>query len=158
MDRKPKNGTRRTRGGLGLVIFGFLLFLLGVEPNIIGADRSPVVGFVQIGVFLIGLAFICLGGYISLVSKWDYRERTIAEDIGLRLVSTGYVVAITSGMADVFGFGSQPWPVIPYFGEMQAVGVVLGEFVIAIGFLLMIISPRKKNEPENPKIYMDIEE
>ncbi|MBT3390136.1 MAG: hypothetical protein HN413_06965 [Chloroflexi bacterium] len=160
MDRKPVNGTRRTRWGLGLVMIGFLLFLLGIEPNIVGADRSPVVGFVQIAVFEIGIAIICLGGFLCLSINWDRRERTIAEDIGLRLVSTGYVIAITSGMADVFGFGSQPWPVIPYFGEMQAVGVILGEAVIAIGFLLMVVIPQKISVSpplEKPKIQIEIE-
>ena len=160
MDRKPVNGTRRTRWGLGLVIFGFLLFILGMEPNIVGADRSPVVGFVQIAVFEIGIAIICLGGFLCLSINWDSRERTIAEDIGLRLVSTGYVIAITSGMADVFGFGSQPWPVIPYFGEMQAVGVILGEAVIAIGFLLMVVIPHKglvSSSPAKPQIQIEIE-
>jgi hypothetical protein len=160
LDRKPVNGTRRTRWGLGLVMIGFLLFLLGIEPNIVGADRSPVVGFVQIAVFEIGIAIICLGGFLCLSINWDRRERTIAEDIGLRLVSTGYVIAITSGMADVFGFGSQPWPVIPYFGEMQAVGVILGEAVIAIGFLLMVVIPQKISVSpplEKPKIQIEIE-
>ena len=141
-------------------MIGFLLFLLGIEPNIVGADRSPVVGFVQIAVFEIGIAIICLGGFLCLSINWDRRERTIAEDIGLRLVSTGYVIAITSGMADVFGFGSQPWPVIPYFGEMQAVGVILGEAVIAIGFLLMVVIPQKISVSpplEKPKIQIEIE-
>ncbi len=129
---------RRIRVGLGLVVVGFLLFLLGIEPGMIGLDRSPVVGFVQIAVFLIGLAIICVGGYLIYSLQWAKRERPIAADIGLRLVATGYVVAFTSGMADVFGFGSQPWPVIPYFGGMQALGVLLGEATIAVGFLLVI--------------------
>jgi hypothetical protein len=39
-------------------------------------------------------------------------------------------------MADVFGFGTQAWPAPPFFGPTQAVGVVIGEFIIAVGFLL----------------------
>jgi hypothetical protein len=97
-----------------------------------------VVGFVQIAVFLVGLAIICVGGYINLLTLWQGKQRTIAADIGLRLVSTGYVVAVFAGMADVFGMGSQPLPQVPYFGPWQALGVFMGQTVIALGFLLLI--------------------
>jgi hypothetical protein len=135
------NMSRKVQVGLWSVIFGIFLFVLGIEPSLFGLDRSPVVGFVQIAVFLVGLAFICVGGYLSISERWVERERTIAADIGLRLVSTGYVIAVTSGLADVFGFGTQPWPQIPLFGPLQVLGVILGEAVIAIGFLLMV-TPR----------------
>jgi len=115
-----------------------MIFILGTSPELFGLDRSPVVGFVQITVFLIGLAIICVGGYLSLVAMWNGEPRTIAADIGLRLVATGYVIAVVSGMADVFGFGSQPWPQIPSFGRWQSRGVLIGEAIIAIGFLLLI--------------------
>jgi hypothetical protein len=141
-EKKFKNGPRRVRFGLGMVLFGFLLFLLGLEPDIFRLDRSPVVGFVQIAVFLFGLLIICIGGYISFSLQWVGSEQSLAEDIGLRLVSTGYVIAFISGLADVFGFGTQPFPAIPYFGPLQAAGVIMGEVVIAIGFLLVTL-PKK---------------
>jgi len=56
----------------------------------------------------------------------------------LRLVSTGYVISVFAGMADVFGMGTHPLPNVPYFGPVQATGVVLGEIVIGVGFLLLI--------------------
>jgi len=34
--------------------------------------------------------------------------------------------------------GSQTAPQIPFFGPIQALGVLLGEIVIAFGFLLLI--------------------
>ncbi|MEA3351048.1 MAG: hypothetical protein U9Q82_10535, partial [Chloroflexota bacterium] len=138
IEKEPKNGRRRSRIGIGFVVIGFLVFLLGIEPEIFALDRSPVVGFVQISVFLIGLVIICIGGYISFSVQWASRERTISADIGLRLIATGYIIAIVSGMADVFGFGTQPLPGVPYFGPLQSSGVVFGEAVIAIGFLLMM--------------------
>jgi hypothetical protein len=46
-------------------------------------------------------------------------------------------------MADVFGFGNQPFPEIPYFGPWQAMGVMAGEIIIALGFLLLIPFPRR---------------
>ncbi len=139
----------RIRAGLLLVIFGLLTFLLGARPSIFGADRSPVVGFVQIAVFLVGLAIICIGGYITLTAFWKNGSRTIPADIGSRLVATGYVVAVFSGMADVFGFGTQLLPRVPLFGPWQAVGVQIGEALIACGFLLLIpYQNLKRNQEE----------
>src|SRR5512137_2594857 len=97
----------RVRSGLFLALVGLLIFLVGARPALFGLDRSPVVGFVQISVFLVGLAIVCIGGYISLMSFWKNGFRTIAAEIGSRLVATGYVVAVFSGMADVFGLGAQ---------------------------------------------------
>jgi hypothetical protein len=128
----------RTRAGAVLSIAGFLVFLLGARPALFGLDRSPVVGFVQIAVFLIGLAMMCLGGYIGLIAFWKNGTRTIAADIGQRLVATGYVIAAVAGMADVFGFGTQPPPRVPLFGPWQAIGVQTGQAVIVLGFLLLI--------------------
>ena len=118
---------------------GFILFLLGTRPDFFGADRSPVIGFVQIATFTIGLAFICVGGYSSLAGLWGKRELSLLADIGPRLVATGFVICVFSGMADVFGFGSHLLPdTVPYFGQWQAAGVQAGEFFIALGFLLLI--------------------
>jgi hypothetical protein len=140
-NNRKSNQNLRLRIGLAVVILGLLVFTLGVDPAMFGLDRSPVVGFVQIAVFLVGLAIICLGGYIVLNALWEGREKTIAADIGYRLVATGYVIAAASGMADVFGFGSQPFPNIPYFGPWQASGVIFGQLMIIAGFLLLIPYP-----------------
>ena len=144
---KNKNRLRsfRIRFGLGVTILGLLVFMLGAHPALFGLDRSPVVGFVQISVFLIGLAMICMGGYITLNTLWSGREKSIAADIGFRLVSTGYVISFFSGMADIFGLGNQPFPEIPYYGPWQATGVIIGEVIIALGFLLLVPHP-KRNE------------
>jgi hypothetical protein len=142
---RKTNGRLRIRLGLGATIFGFLVYLLGAEPGLFGLDRSPVVGFVQIATFLVGLGIICLGGYISLMALWNGGQKSIASDIGLRLVSTGYVIAVACGMADVFGFGSNNFPNIPIFGIYQQIGFILGEVVIGIGLLMLI--PYKKPQP-----------
>jgi hypothetical protein len=146
-DSPRKNGNRRRRATAGIIItiLGFFIFLLGASPELFGLDRSPVIGFVQITVFLVGLGIICVGGYISLNAMWNNNSKTISADIGLRLIATGYVVAVASGLADVFGFGSQPWPQIPSFGRWQSRGVLLGEIIIAVGFLLLLPpgSPKK---------------
>ncbi len=126
------------RTGLALTLFGLWVFTVGAKPGWYGWDRSPVVGFVQISVFLVGLAVICLGGYVGILALWKGAPRTIVADIGMRLVATGYVISLVSGMADVFGMGSQPLPGVPYFGPWQAMGVLIGQVVIAVGFLMMM--------------------
>ena len=140
------NGSFRIRVGLGVTILGFIIYLLGAEPGIFLLDRSPVVGFVQIATFLVGLGIICLGGYISLAALWNGAPKSIASDIGLRLVSTGYVIAVACGMADVFGFGSNNYPQIPIFGIYQKIGVIIGEVVIAVGLVMLV--PFKKPKPQ----------
>jgi len=134
----------RLRLRLAIAVFGLVVFVLGLNPGLFGLDRSPVVGFVQLAVFLVGLAIICLGGYLTLTALWGSQEKTIAADIGYRTVATGYVVVVASGMADVFGFGSQPFPATPYFGQWQALGVMIGEIFIIIGFFLMIPYPKRR--------------
>ncbi len=132
--------------GIGITIIGFLTFLLGANPGLVGLNRSPATGYLQILVFLSGLMLICLGGYVALAGLWNGYQKTIIADIGLRLVATGYVVAVGSGMADLFGFGSHVYPITPYFGPWQEGGVILGEMVIALGFLLMI--PYRPPQPK----------
>jgi hypothetical protein len=146
--RKKKNGFNQMHFGLILTVLGFFVFTLGAAPEFYGLDRSPVVGFVQIAVFLVGLGIICLGGYASLSYLWKGYQRSLAADIGLRLVATGYVISFVSGLADVFGMGNQPWPQIPNFGFWQSAGVMVGQAIIAIGFLLMI-PPRSINQDES---------
>lgn len=131
-------GRSRIRLGLALVIAGQIIFILGADPGLFGLDRSPVTGFIQIAVLLIGLALICMGGYLTLNALWNGRQKTIAADVGLRLVATGYVIAVSAGMADVFGFGTHILPLIPYFGPLQAIGLMIGEIVISIGFVMLI--------------------
>ncbi len=136
----------RIRISLLTVLIGFLIFAIGTKPDLFGWDRSPVVGFVQIAVFLVGLSILCLGGYIGMLTLWWGHERTIISEIGTRMAATGFVVAVFAGMADIFGMGSQSFPQTPYFGPWQATGVLIGQVIIALGFLLFIpYHPKKAN-------------
>ena len=150
MPNNHKNNTnnelplRRIQFGLIIAVGGFLILLVGAKPELFNLDRSPVLGFIQISVMLVGLAFLCLGGYLCLKCFWKGQCPSIAADIGVRVISTGYVVALFSGLADIFGLGSHPYPeFIPYFGEWQARGVQIGEGFIAIGMLMLL--PYSKN-------------
>jgi hypothetical protein len=136
----------RIRFGLGLTLAGLFIFLVGTKPDYFGADRSPVIGFVQIAVFTVGLAVICIGGYLSMMALWKDRPLSIPADFGQRFVSTGFVITVFTGMADIFGFGSHLLPEVPFFGPFQAAGVMIGEMIIAIGFLMMIPYGRPKRK------------
>lgn len=134
----------QVRLGLLISVIGFLVFLLGAKPEWFLLDRSPVIGFVQISVFIFGLGLLSMGGYIGLAGLWKYQERSILADIGARLIGTGYVVAVFAGMADIFGFGTHPLPMVPFFGPLQAIGVQIGQLVVAAGMTMMIPFQRFK--------------
>jgi hypothetical protein len=128
----------RVRFSLICVGIGLLIFVIGAKPNWFGWNRVSVVGFVQIVVFLLGLALICIGGFIGISALWGKEQRSIIADFGSRLIGTGYVITVFAGMADIFGMGAQTLPDLPYFGPLQAIGVLIGQFVIATGFLMFI--------------------
>jgi hypothetical protein len=128
----------RLRLALSLTLIGLFILIVGAKPGWFGWSHTAGVGFVKISVFLLGLGVICAGGLVGLPPLWKGVERTIVSDIGMRLVATGYVVSVISGMADIVGFGSQPPPSAPLFGPVQAAGVVIGQAIIAVGFLMMI--------------------
>ncbi len=128
----------RVRTGIFLSAFGFFVLIIGAKPEWLGLNRSPIIGFVQTAVLVIGLGILCGGGIMVFLALWG-PTRSILADIGLRLVYTGYVIVVFAGMADVFGFGSHLAPLhVPFFGPWQAYGVVIGELVILLGFLLML--------------------
>ncbi|MCJ7716453.1 MAG: hypothetical protein MUO54_08035 [Anaerolineales bacterium] len=139
---KPRYKNLRINIGIGLTIAGFLIFILGANPGLFNLDRSPVVGFAQTATFSTGLTMLCLGGFIVLKAcQRSGHMQSLAQDIGIRLVATGYLISLVSGMADVFGFGTQAYPALPFFGPWQAAGVIVGEIIIAVGFLLYLPFP-----------------
>jgi hypothetical protein len=143
----------RVRFSLICVGIGLLIFVMGTKPNWFGWNKAVLVGFIQIAAFLIGLGLICIGGYIGLSALWGKDQRSIIADIGSRLIGTGYVIAVFAGMADVFGMGAQTLPDNPYFGPLQASGVLIGQFVIAVGFLMLIpyhLHLNKTSEQKSP--------
>jgi uncharacterized oligopeptide transporter (OPT) family protein len=121
---------------IGLVVVtpgagGFILGTLGV----FGLDRSQVTGFVS-SVFLVGLAMTWA---VMSPSLWNGRPKPSA-DIGYRLVATGVCHQRRFGMADVLLW--QRFRSTSLFG-LQAIGVMIGQIAIAVGFVLLIHSARK---------------
>lgn len=150
---------RRIELGLLGTFIGFLLVVLGAKPEFFGMDRSPVIGFIQTATFLVGLGVIGLSGYFCLMSFWPKGYTTITADFGIRLLATGWLIAVFSGMADVFGFGSHPMTGLVFFGRLQAMGVVIGEMFMGIGLVMMFMPPhsslRIKPEDNVKKIDMN---
>jgi hypothetical protein len=125
-----------------------------ISPEIPSSEIQPfpirrirvgltMIGFVQITVFLIGLAIIALGSYHTLMSFWPKTKKSLLADFGSRVVSTGYVICVFTSLADVFGFGSHPLPNV-FFGPLQAIGVMIGMGLIALGFLMLVRFDRHK--------------
>ncbi len=118
-----------------LVLVGLFIFVIGIDPNLLGLDRSPVVGFVQIGVWLTGLAILLLGATLTVRVVRNARPNTLRSEIGLRLIATGYVFAVAASFADFLGIGTHNLPTISY-GPMQVGGLILGVVVSLIGVVL----------------------
>ena len=118
-----------------VVLLGLFVFLIGISPDLIGMDRSPVVGFVQVGVWLTGRAALLLGTYLTIRVIRNGRNQTLRAEVGVRLMATGYVVAAAASLADFIGIGSHTLPGL-VFGHLQVLGLVLGVLVSLIGVVL----------------------
>jgi len=140
---------RRTRRWLVLTLAGLAVFLIGVDPDVIGMDRSPVVGFVQIGVWLTGLAAVLLGAYSAVRVVRNGQPSTLQSEIGLRLIATGYVVAATASLADFLGIGSHRLPLL-YFGPVQIAGLIVGALLCIVGLVLFWPRRPRKRGPDSP--------
>lgn len=123
------------RGWMTIVLIGLFIFVIGVYPNLIGMDRSPVVGFVQIGVWLLGLGLLLVGATLTVRVVRNGLPNTLRSEIGMRLIATGYVFAIAASFADFLGIGSHTLPSISY-GPLQVFGLVLGVLISLFGVIL----------------------
>jgi hypothetical protein len=126
-----------------VALAGILVFLIGLSPDLIGMNRSPAVGFVQVGVWLTGLAIFLLGAYGALRVVRNGRPKTLVNDVGLRLAATGYVVAAAASLADFIGIGSHTIREL-VFGKIQVSGLVVGVVLIVVG--LGLYYPRAPRE------------
>jgi MFS family permease len=136
-DRDDLSTSRLARFAVGVVVFGFFFFLVGIFPDLIRLGLTPGIGLLQIGAFLVGISVMTLGAYIyAYATRHRAMPRQLREDIGLRLMATGLVIAYATGFADVLGIGSHFGADRPLFGLWQAAGVALGVFTIITGLFL----------------------
>jgi len=124
---------------------GLLVFLIGIAPQIIGMNRSLVIGFVQIGVWLVGLAVAIVSAFYIVRVFRNGRPMSLRADIGMRLIATGYVVSATASLADFIGVGAQRMPGIS-FGPLQIFGLVMGIALSLLG--LILYWPRTHDEDD----------
>lgn len=129
-----------------IVLIGFFVFIIGIQPDLIGMNRSPVVGFVQIGVWLTGLAVLLLGATLAVRVIRNHRETSLRSEIGLRLIATGYVFAATASLADFLGIGSHRLPEL-IFGPLQVIGLAFGVLISLLGVLLYWPSKDRQARP-----------
>lgn len=135
---------RRARVWMTLVLVGLIIFIVGVDPDLIGLDRTPVVGFLQISVWLIGLGLLIVGAYGTVHVVRNGRPNSLRADIGVRLLATGYVAAAVASLADHIGIGSDPLPDV-FFGPLQVIGLAIGVGLCIVGVVLYW--PIGKEEP-----------
>jgi len=122
---------------LGMDFAGLGLFLLGMQPWLFGLDRSPVIGYLQVVVFLSGLGLVVVASYaIERLFRLPNQPLTIREDVGARLAATGYVLVVVSSTADLIGLGSHPLPGPPHFGVLQSTGLLVGAAMVIIGLAM----------------------
>ncbi len=135
---KPHSSPNRlAQAAVAIVAAGFVIFVVGLFPNLIELDFTAGIGLLQIGVFLVGLGLMTLGTYIYLyATRHRGQPARLRQDIGVRLMATGVIIAFASGFADVLGIGSHYGAQRPLFGPLQAAGVALSMLVIVVGIFL----------------------
>lgn len=118
-----------------LVLVGLFLFIIGVNPGLIRMDRSPTVGFVQMGTWTTGLGLVLLGAFSTVRVVRNGRPTSLRANVGIRLIATGYVISGVGTFADLLGIGSHHLPHL-IFGPLQVAGLAGGVLVSLLGVVL----------------------
>lgn len=126
---------RWARRWMTIVLIGLLVFLIGIQPDLIGMNRSQAVGFVQIGVWLVGLAILLTAAYSTVRVIRNGKSNSLRADIGVRLIATGFVIAGVASLADFISVGAHRMPLV-IFGPVQVMGLILGVFICIVGLVL----------------------
>ena len=136
------------RRWMTLVILGLVVFLVGINPDLIGMNRSRVIGFIQMGVWLSGLGLLLLGAFLTVRVVRNGRPMSLRAEVGTRLIATGYVISSAASLADFLAIGSHTLPWV-YLGPLQVAGLAGGVIVSLLGVLLYWPrTPRPPAEPE----------
>jgi hypothetical protein len=139
--------TRLARLWMTVMLIGLLIFMVGIQPDLIGMNRSSTVGFVQIGVWLTGLAILLVAAYSTVRVIRNGKANSLRADIGIRLIATGYVVAAVGSLADFIGVGAHRMPII-HFGYIQMIGLVTGVLLSMLGVILYMPWTKEVNTEE----------
>ncbi len=129
--------SRLSQLGVFCTVLGGVVLFLGLFPSAVDADTTPGIGVTQVITVLAALSLILLGAYVVTYDLFRRgRPPTLVADVGVRLGLTGMVLAAASSMADVMGFGSHSGGGGPFFGWLQATGMLVGFGVAAVGVVL----------------------
>lgn len=133
-----------------LFLLGTILCVVSLAAEILGLDRTPGFGVVQMLQLLIGLTLLTGAGYLHM---WGMRPRhsprSLQADIGIRLSATGLIFAYVSGFSDLIGIGTHTELNSferPYVGPLQLGGIVVGVLLVTIGMLLYYTSSHHQRE------------
>ncbi len=131
-----------------LVFFGVFLCFISLAAVLLGLDRTPGFGMIQMFELLVGITFLTLAAFIYLSKTYQSDVRSLQADIGIRLAATGLVFAYVAGLADLLGIGTHPHPDYgrPFVGWLQLLGLGLGIISILAGLLLYYTSRRVREE------------
>jgi len=136
------------RRWMTLVVLGLLVFIVGINPDLIGMNRSRVIGFIQMGVWLSGLGAVLLGAFLTVRVVRNGRPMSLRAEVGTRLIATGYVISAAASLADFLAIGSHRLPWV-YLGPLQVAGLAGGVLLSLLGVLLYWPrTPRPPREPE----------
>jgi hypothetical protein len=135
---KPNSSPNRlAQAGVAVVAVGFFIFVVGLFPGMLQLDVTPGIGLLQITVFLSGVTLMTIGSYVYLyATRHRGQPARLRNDIGVRLMATGVIIAFASGFADVLGIGTHYGAERPFFGPLQAAAVALSLFIIVVGMFL----------------------
>jgi hypothetical protein len=135
--------------GIALAALGVVLALMGLFPGVTGIQAAVGVGIVQFISILIGFSLLDLGALMYV--KFTFfagRQANLAQQIGVRLMLTGLVLAGLTGMADFLGFGSHARGVNSdvFFGQLQALGLLGSLLISALGVLVYAVTGNPPDE------------
>jgi hypothetical protein len=129
--------------GITLGALGVVLTLMGLFPGVTGLRPAAGIGPMQIFAILGGFTLLIAGALIYVkFTFYPFQSANLAQQIGYRLGFTGLLLAYTTGLADILGFGSHPLGESGgmVFGTLQAVGVMGGFLMAAFGVMLYAVT------------------
>ncbi len=144
---------RLSQLGIAFGALGVVLTFMGLFPGVMGLSPAQGIGIVQIVIILSGFALLILGALIYV--KYEYyadQPSTLAQQIGSRLALTGLIVSGLIGLSDSLGFGSHTRAEgEPYFGGLQAVGIVAGFLIASFGIMIYALAGKDDDTPDEPQ-------
>lgn len=125
--------------GIALGALGIVLSLLGLFPDVTGIPTGEGFGMIQFIAVMIGFVLLHFGALLYV--KFTFYigvAANFSQQIAVRLVMTGLVLAGMAGMADFLGFGSHN-PLAGeavVFGHWQALGIIGGFLMSSLGIFI----------------------